>query len=165
MFIELIFFPFQGGQTGIGRGKISTDVYIRMSLSLVSSQVTFSFAKFCSLIKRMCVFSEITTQLLVHGIRKIFILGRSKEKFSEALKFWRSRRHTIEYDEKSRLSFVQCDLADIRSVKDSADQIMKATDRLDIVICNAGSTDRLRKLPSESGRIPRVIVMMMMLIN
>ncbi|KAL1984862.1 hypothetical protein VTN96DRAFT_8617 [Rasamsonia emersonii] len=81
---------------------------------------------------------EITTQLLVHGIRKIFILGRSKQKFSEALEYWRSRRYTIEYDDKSRLSFVQCDLADIRSVKDSADQIMKATDRLDIVICNAG---------------------------
>ncbi|KAL1967779.1 hypothetical protein VTN77DRAFT_2468 [Rasamsonia byssochlamydoides] len=85
--------------------------------------------------------SEIATQLLVHSIQKIFILGRSKKKFSDALEYWRSRGYiddAREDDDESRLCFVQCDLADIRSVKESADRIVKATDRLDVVICNAG---------------------------
>jgi NAD(P)-dependent dehydrogenase (short-subunit alcohol dehydrogenase family) len=82
--------------------------------------------------------SDIATQLLLHNIQKIFILGRSKKKFMDALEHWHSQGHLDSRADDSRLCFVECDLADIHSVKDSTDQIIKATDRLDIVICNAG---------------------------
>lgn len=93
--------------------------------------------------------SEIATQLLVHGIQKIFILGRSKKKFADAVENWRSRAHIDSEEDELRLCFIQCDLADIRSVKDSADQLIKTTDRLDVVICNAG-TAVTSKFPSST---------------
>jgi NAD(P)-dependent dehydrogenase (short-subunit alcohol dehydrogenase family) len=38
-----------------------------------------------------------------------------------------------------RVELVQCDLAGIRAAKDAADEIKHKTDRLDILICNAGT--------------------------
>lgn len=39
---------------------------------------------------------------------------------------------------ESRVELVQCDLADVHAVKDAAELIRGKTDRIDIVICNAG---------------------------
>ncbi|KAK2762753.1 hypothetical protein FQN54_000927 [Arachnomyces sp. PD_36] len=78
--------------------------------------------------------AEITKQLLIHRIHKVYVIGRSQEKYEIALREWR------ELDESNvkRVEFLQCDLADIRAVQDVARRIKEKTDRLDILFCNAG---------------------------
>jgi NAD(P)-dependent dehydrogenase (short-subunit alcohol dehydrogenase family) len=39
---------------------------------------------------------------------------------------------------EEKLDFVECDLGDIWAVKRAAEQIRQSTDRLDILMCNAG---------------------------
>jgi NAD(P)-dependent dehydrogenase (short-subunit alcohol dehydrogenase family) len=86
---------------------------------------------------------EICTQLLFHGIEKIFILARSRTKFDAALEEWRERDGinlglTSDNKDPVKLHFISCDLGDICAVREAADQIKQDTDRLDLVICNAG---------------------------
>lgn len=81
---------------------------------------------------------EITAQLLIHGIAKVFVLGRSTEKFDRARTSWQeSHGLTLENLEK-RVEFLVCDLSDIKSVKRVADNLFRRLERLDILINNAG---------------------------
>jgi NAD(P)-dependent dehydrogenase (short-subunit alcohol dehydrogenase family) len=79
----------------------------------------------------------------LHGIEKIFILARSRTKFDAALEEWRERDGinlglTSDNKDPVKLHFISCDLGDICAVREAADQIKQDTDRLDLVICNAG---------------------------
>ncbi|KAH3493916.1 hypothetical protein KXW98_007280 [Aspergillus fumigatus] len=77
--------------------------------------------------------------LLLHNVRKVYIVARSKSKYLRAQENWRQRHGIVLSENDDRLEFIQCDLGDIKSVKDAADEITAKTDRLDILICNAGS--------------------------
>ncbi|KAL5688939.1 hypothetical protein EMGR_000338 [Emarellia grisea] len=76
--------------------------------------------------------------LLLHNVRKVYIVARSKSKYLRAQENWRQRHGIVLSENDDRLEFIQCDLGDIKSVKDAADEITAKTDRLDILICNAG---------------------------
>ncbi|PGH01194.1 hypothetical protein GX51_05390 [Blastomyces parvus] len=84
--------------------------------------------------------TEISTQLLLHGIAKLYILSRRRDKYDAAVDIWRRNPHIqLETDgEIQRTEFIQCDLGDMVQVRRAAWDIRKRTDRLDILICNAG---------------------------
>lgn len=66
-------------------------------------------------------------------------MGRNRPKYNAALEEWRERPGiTLGEGENSRTEFVECDLADIPSVRDAAEWIKWRAGRLHIVICNAG---------------------------
>ncbi|EAW06277.1 putative short chain dehydrogenase/reductase [Aspergillus clavatus NRRL 1] len=81
---------------------------------------------------------EIVAQLLLHGIKKVYVVARSKSKFAIAQEGWRERKDILLSEDDDRVEFIQCDLADIRSVKDAAEKITRKAERLDILVCNAG---------------------------
>lgn len=74
----------------------------------------------------------------MHNVRKVYIVARSKSKYARAQENWRQRHGIVLSENDDRVEFIQCDLGDIKSVKDAAKEIMAKTDRLDILICNAG---------------------------
>ena len=51
---------------------------------------------------------------------------------------WRLRAHTTLGKNDSRVEFIKCDLSDILSVQRAARQVKLKTERLHIVIFNAG---------------------------
>lgn len=81
---------------------------------------------------------EITAQLLIHGISRIYVLARSSSKFESAKKFWSESHKLTEDDISQRVEFVPCDLSDITVVKKVGDSLMGKLDRLDMLIDNAG---------------------------
>ncbi|RHZ53178.1 hypothetical protein CDV55_104540 [Aspergillus turcosus] len=81
---------------------------------------------------------EIVAQLLLHKVRKVYIVARSKSKYARAQENWRQRHGIVLSENDDRVELIQCDLGDIKSVKDAAEEITAKTDRLDILICNAG---------------------------
>lgn len=88
--------------------------------------------------------SEITTRLLLNNIERVFILARNKNKFEESRKKWPHRTGlSLDVIDK-KLEFIQCELADIRSVKGAAEHIKRKIDRVHILICNAGMDSLLR---------------------
>ncbi|KAF4265546.1 hypothetical protein CNMCM8812_006583 [Aspergillus fumigatus] len=90
---------------------------------------------------------EIVAQLLLHNVRKVYIVARSKSKYLRAQENWRQRHGIVLSENDDRLEFIQCDLGDIKSVKDAADEITAKTDRLDILICNAGVGPQYKRSP------------------
>ncbi|KAL4889105.1 putative short chain dehydrogenase/reductase [Aspergillus ambiguus] len=81
---------------------------------------------------------EITAQLLLHDIAKVFIIARNADKYLQAQEEWRHRNGITLGEGDTRTEFVKCDLADIVAVNDTAEYIQHRTDRLDILICNGG---------------------------
>ncbi|KAI9883292.1 MAG: hypothetical protein M1823_004935 [Watsoniomyces obsoletus] len=81
---------------------------------------------------------EITAQLLLHGISKVYILARSEEKYTAACQVWAERAGLSADDVAQRTVFMRCDLTDLENVKRVADQLIQELDRLDILINNAG---------------------------
>jgi NAD(P)-dependent dehydrogenase (short-subunit alcohol dehydrogenase family) len=106
----------------------------------------FSLEDTPSLKDRVCVITggqagfgkEITAQLLVHGISKVYILARSAQKYESAKKFWEETHKLKPEDIAKRVEFLSCDLSDITVVKKVADELMGKLDRLDMLINNAG---------------------------
>jgi NAD(P)-dependent dehydrogenase (short-subunit alcohol dehydrogenase family) len=84
---------------------------------------------------------EITAQLLIHDIEKVFVLARTVSKFEHARQEWNERRGIKLLDSSIRAEFVPCDLGDIPQARKAAEEIIKRTSRLDIVVCNAGPSE------------------------
>lgn len=83
---------------------------------------------------------EITAQLLLNGIEKAIVVSRSPDKFQTAREEWKARDGISLGEHDARVDFVQCDLADIANVHAAAEQIKQKTDRIHILICNAGQS-------------------------
>lgn len=81
---------------------------------------------------------EITAQLLIHGISKVYILARSSEKFGQAVEYWQEAHKLMPDDIIQRVAFMPCDLTDITVVKKVADTLKQQIGRLDMLIENAG---------------------------
>lgn len=124
---SLTSFTEQGGQGGIGQGEKALFLH---DFRLTSSKMAQSLIESLG--------SEITAQLLLHGIATVFVVARSKEKFDTAREDWRRREGISLGENEERLQFVPCDLSHIKDVKAAAEQIKQKTDRIHILICNAG---------------------------
>jgi len=81
---------------------------------------------------------EITAQLLLHDVSKVYVLARSAEKFEWAKKYWEDVHKLSEDDIAKRVHFMSCDLSDMTIVKKTADALKGELKRLDILIDNAG---------------------------
>lgn len=82
---------------------------------------------------------EITAQLL-HSIQKVYIVARNRRKYEAAREDWCHQTGVFLDKNDDRTEFIQCDLADISSVKRAAEEIRHKTDRIHMVICNAGTS-------------------------
>lgn len=76
-----------------------------------------------------------THTLLSHGIEKLFILSLVKDKADGAVEAIRSE---LGNEAAKKVTWIECDLSDWNKVKEVAEQISNSTDRLDILINNAG---------------------------
>jgi len=72
--------------------------------------------------------------LLSHNISKLFILSLSQEVVDGALK---SIREEMGEAAAKKVTWFKCDISNWREVKETADKIVKNTDRIDILINNA----------------------------
>jgi NAD(P)-dependent dehydrogenase (short-subunit alcohol dehydrogenase family) len=70
--------------------------------------------------------------LLEHNPKKIFIAARSADKALKTIEELREKKPD------APLEFLQCDLASLDSVQECARQFLSKSDRLDILLCNAG---------------------------
>ncbi|WMN07842.1 SDR family NAD(P)-dependent oxidoreductase [Marivirga arenosa] len=77
-----------------------------------------------------------TSEALLEQGNKLIFLVRNTQKAEEIISNW---------DKKSHVSIIQCDLADLNSVKKAAEELLKLTDHLDVLINNAGGTFQERK--------------------
>lgn len=77
----------------------------------------------------------VTHTLLSRNISKLFILSVSKDVVDGAAE---AVSKEMGDDTAKRITWLQCDLGDWKQVKDVAEKIKDATDRLDIVVNNAG---------------------------
>ncbi|OCK86008.1 putative short chain dehydrogenase/reductase [Lepidopterella palustris CBS 459.81] len=80
---------------------------------------------------------EITAQLLLHGITKVYILARTESKYNDAKEEWAGKNGLKKDDVETRTEFVQCDLSSIKDVSRAANELLSKLDRLDILINNA----------------------------
>ncbi|OAK99464.1 NAD(P)-binding protein, partial [Phaeosphaeriaceae sp. SRC1lsM3a] len=76
-----------------------------------------------------------THTLLSHNISKLFILSKSEEIATDAIN---AITQEMGKDKADRVEFIQCDLSDWEATGKVAFQISEKTDRLDILINNAG---------------------------
>jgi NAD(P)-dependent dehydrogenase (short-subunit alcohol dehydrogenase family) len=81
---------------------------------------------------------EMTAQLLLHGISKVYIIARNESKYIEANDYWREIKGLAMEDIKRRTEFLACDLGDIKSVERVGHELLRKLHRLDILINNAG---------------------------
>lgn len=72
--------------------------------------------------------------MLKNNLEKVFILSVSKEVMDEGLK-----RISEDLGEETakKVTWLECDLSDWKKVKQTADEIAKKTDRIDILLNNA----------------------------
>jgi len=63
---------------------------------------------------------------------RIFFSGRNIQKANELI------QKLKESSPKTQLTFIQCDLASLESVQKAAEQFLSESDRLDVLMCNAG---------------------------
>lgn len=75
---------------------------------------------------------ESIIQLAKHNPARIYLAARTRSKAESAIK-----DITAEVPGSS-ITFLQLDLASLQSVKEAADSFLSSTDRLDILVCNAG---------------------------
>jgi NAD(P)-dependent dehydrogenase (short-subunit alcohol dehydrogenase family) len=79
-------------------------------------------------------------ELLKRGHQLIFLV-RNTDKAQEVIASW---------DKKENVSIIKCDLADLKSVRQAAEELLQKTDQLDVLINNAGGTFNER-LESKDG--------------
>ncbi|KAI5781174.1 hypothetical protein EDC01DRAFT_245340 [Geopyxis carbonaria] len=88
--------------------------------------------------------AEITKQLLLHDIKRVYILARTKSRFETTLaEKWipELKPHGLSAENiASRLEFISCDLCDLAVVDKVAEHLASTLPRLDILILNAALT-------------------------
>ncbi|KAF2840313.1 retinol dehydrogenase 12 [Patellaria atrata CBS 101060] len=89
-----------------------------------------------------------THTLLTHNISKLFILSMSKAVVDGATDAIRSELGDAA---AQKVRWLQCDLSDWKATAETAWKISKETDRLDILINNAGRGIMTRQLASSNG--------------
>ncbi|PSK33982.1 hypothetical protein B9Z65_8308 [Elsinoe australis] len=75
---------------------------------------------------------ETVTSLVKAGSPHIFFTGRNAKSAQETTEAVKA------IDRGAKVTFVECDLTDLKAVKAAAEEITSQTNRLDIVFCNAG---------------------------
>lgn len=105
-----------------------------------------------NILQRIIINTEITTQLLLHGIEKVIIIARSEDRYITAREEWRQQKG-ISLDNDARSEFVECDLGNIQDVKAAAEKIKQVTDRVHILVCNAGKLSLPLSISTESLHI------------
>ena len=73
--------------------------------------------------------------LLAHGIEKLFIVSVSSDVVDGAIS---AIREEMGEDVANKITWLQCDLSDFKKAEETAEKIVGSTDRLDILINNAG---------------------------
>ena len=76
-----------------------------------------------------------THTLLSHGIKKLFIISVSEDVIDDALK---AIAKEMGDETAKKVTWLQCDLSNFKKAKETADKIAQQTDRIDILINNAG---------------------------
>jgi len=79
---------------------------------------------------------EVVLQLLMHGIEKVYILARSRERYELAKAIWVEKG--VKEAVEKRTEFIKCDLSDIVTVKEVGDLLLSKLKRVDILVDNAG---------------------------
>lgn len=74
----------------------------------------------------------------MHGIERVIILARSEDKYITTWNEWRQSEAISLKQDDPRVKFVKCDLGDIENVKVATEKIKELTDRVHILVCNAG---------------------------
>ena len=75
-----------------------------------------------------------TYTLLSKGIEKVFVISVSEDVIEKSIK---TIKEEIGEEAGKKVVWLQCDLADWKAVKETADKIAKSTNRIDILINNA----------------------------
>ena len=70
--------------------------------------------------------------LASHSPAHIFFSGRNKARANDLIS------KVAQASPSTKVTFVECDLASLASVQSAAKQILSSTDRLDVLMCNAG---------------------------
>jgi WW domain-containing oxidoreductase len=75
----------------------------------------------------------ITTQLLKHKATHVYLLSSNQ-------KHWELAKQQLEEEklDTSHLEWIECNLADLKSVDQVAKQLVDKAPRIDALICNAG---------------------------
>lgn len=83
--------------------------------------------------------AEIVLQLLQHDIKHVYVLARSAARFDDTMDcYWLPRLASIGYEGRtSRVSFVQCDMSDLRQTDAVVRELCRRLERLDILFLNA----------------------------
>lgn len=76
-----------------------------------------------------------THTLLAHGIDKVFIVSVSSDKADGAVA---AIQEELGEEAAKKITWLQCDLSDFKMAEETAEKIAGDTDRLDILINNAG---------------------------
>lgn len=76
-----------------------------------------------------------THSLLAHGAEKVFVISLSQDVVDGAVA---AIREEMGEETAKKITWLECDLSDWKKTKEIADKISSSTDRLDILINNAG---------------------------
>jgi NAD(P)-dependent dehydrogenase (short-subunit alcohol dehydrogenase family) len=74
----------------------------------------------------------LVIEFVKHGATRVYFTGRNEKSAGGVIEAAKVNNATAD------VRFVRCDLAELASVKAAAKQIASETDRLDILMCNAG---------------------------
>lgn len=91
---------------------------------------------------------ETVKQLAQHSPDRIYLAARTKAKYDEAINDFKKDDISI-----SNITFLSLDLASLESVLKAAEQVIAESDRLDLLINNAGIMGALPGLTSEGYEI------------
>ncbi|CAE7023202.1 Oxidoreductase [Pyrenophora teres f. teres] len=76
--------------------------------------------------------ASTVSSLPSHNPAHIFFSGRNKTRADELIS------KTSKHSPSTKITFIECDLASLTSVQSAAKQVLSLTNRLDVLICNAG---------------------------
>lgn len=86
--------------------------------------------------------------LLQHNLAKLFVISMSKETMDGAIA---DVKEKLGADAANRITWLQCDLSDWKAIAQVSKQIRDQTDRIDILILNAGRGIMTYQLTEDTG--------------